>query len=148
MSTAYSHVDIEGSTLGAGQPEYQRVADDLRQQIADGRLKAGHPIPSTKKLSELYSVSPIVVRRAVGDLTNEGLLYGEKGVGVFVNEGGPTKAARGASVAQALSGIDALQKQIDDMRAANEIALESLSRDLTVLRRQVVELKERPPAQE
>jgi DNA-binding GntR family transcriptional regulator len=67
-----------------GQPEYRRVMDDLRAQIASGGLAVGAPIPSTAELKEQHDVSVTVVRRAVAELKEEGLLQGQPGKGVYV----------------------------------------------------------------
>lgn len=47
-----------------GRPAYQRVADDLRRQIAAGDLPVGSAIPSTAKLTKAYQVSYTVIRAA------------------------------------------------------------------------------------
>jgi len=67
--------------------------DDLRAQIANGGLAVGAPIPSTAELKEQHDVSVAVVRRAVAELKEEGLLQGQPGKGVYVQaepEGAPT----------------------------------------------------------
>lgn len=68
----------------AGTTLSQKVAADLRAQIADGRLGVGDAIPSQARLIERYGVSSSVTRKAVDQLRNEGLLAGQPGKAVFV----------------------------------------------------------------
>ncbi|WP_246342150.1 GntR family transcriptional regulator, partial [Actinomadura verrucosospora] len=66
------------------QPAYQRIADDLRRQIADGVLAPGDKIPSRPQLRERYGVSDAVALQAVRLLTSEGHLEARSGSGTYV----------------------------------------------------------------
>ncbi|MFD8023512.1 winged helix-turn-helix domain-containing protein [Streptomyces lavendulae] len=99
--------------------------EDLRQQIAAGRLAVGDPIPSTAKLGSQYDVSSTVVRRAVTELTAEGLLHGQAGKGVFVRAR-PTPAAVQPSTAELAATVERLEAKLDAMAARLE-ALERKS---------------------
>ncbi|MFJ9810732.1 winged helix-turn-helix domain-containing protein [Streptomyces sp. NPDC101158] len=105
--------------MGNGQPEYQRVMEDLRRQIASGRLAVGDPIPSTAKLGSQYDVSSTVVRRAVTELTAEGLLYGRAGKGVFVRSM-PEPAATNPSTVELAATVERLEARLDAMAARLE----------------------------
>ena len=63
---------------------YVNVADELRRRIVDGLYEAGRPIPSEGALVREFGVSPITIRRALRELTFEGMLFGHQGLGVFV----------------------------------------------------------------
>lgn len=115
--------------MGNGQPEYQRVMEDLRRQIAAGHLAVGDPIPSTAKLGSQYNVSSTVVRRAVTELTAEGLLYGQAGKGVFVQarpatveptEGQPTTAELVATVKRLETRLDAMAARLEALERERE----------------------------
>lgn len=54
----------------------------LREQIAT--LRPGDRLPSTRRLVELHSVSPVTVSRALTALANEGLVVARPGDGTFV----------------------------------------------------------------
>jgi GntR family transcriptional regulator len=69
-----------------GKPAYQRIADDLRQQIHDGALQAQDPLPTEAALMAEYGVSRIVIRGAIEALQNEGLVIKRQGKGTFVRE--------------------------------------------------------------
>jgi GntR family transcriptional regulator len=65
-------------------PYYQKIVDDIRQQIAAGILKPGQKLPTTRKLAETYDVSLGTVRRAIELLMARDELVGHQGVAVFV----------------------------------------------------------------
>lgn len=64
---------------------YQRIADDLRARITDGRLRRGEVLPTEAELSAQYGTSRLTVRRALGILRDERLLQSRRGFGWFVN---------------------------------------------------------------
>jgi len=65
-------------------PAYERIAADLRAQIASGEIAVGAPLPSMSKLRAKYGVSDTAVRNALLMLRAEGITEGRPGVGVFV----------------------------------------------------------------
>ncbi|MEW2356400.1 winged helix-turn-helix domain-containing protein [Spirillospora sp. NPDC029432] len=70
----------------SGRPGYLQIADDLRQQVADGRLAPGDALPSTAQLREQYDVSAGVVKAAISVLRTEGVVVGQQGKGVFIRD--------------------------------------------------------------
>ncbi|MGV9902385.1 GntR family transcriptional regulator [Streptomyces sp. NPDC003388] len=124
-----------------GQPEYRRLMQDLRQQIAEGRLTVGEPIPSTASLGQQYGVSSTVVRRAVSELRTEGLLYGHPGKGVFV-KAKPDEVTKEQEVLERLAaGLDDVQTKVDGLQTADAAALEAFRKELGELRRVVAVLQ-------
>lgn len=65
-------------------PDYQRIADDLREQIRSGRLKPGDKLPSKRELRDIYGTSAQPVDAALFMLRTEGLIEGRQGKGTFV----------------------------------------------------------------
>ena len=65
-------------------PRYQRVADQLRQEIADGVRRPGDRMPSENLLADQYSLAPGTIRQAVSQLVSEGVLERFQGKGTFV----------------------------------------------------------------
>lgn len=92
-----------------GRAIYKRVADDLRSQIASGKLKVEDKIPSTPKLIEIYGVSNTAVRNAVALLRGEGLVRGEPGKAVYV-------IATPAEVEAERIETDDLARQVAELR--------------------------------
>ena len=68
------------------QPPYLRIADALRQRIADGEWSPGDRLPSRAQLATHYGVGDNVVRRAQELLISQGLLEGRAGSGTYVAE--------------------------------------------------------------
>lgn len=67
-------------------PYYHQLKELLREEMVSGRWPAGVQIPSEPELCRVLDVSRTVVRQALGDLGNEGLLRRRKGLGTFVSE--------------------------------------------------------------
>jgi DNA-binding GntR family transcriptional regulator len=63
---------------------YQRIADDLRLAIAEGRLQPGARIPSRHELAAQYGVSDRVAVEAVRRLVAEGAVESRSGSGTYV----------------------------------------------------------------
>lgn len=65
-------------------PAYQTIADDLREQIIDGRLAPGQRLPTQAELCERYDVASATAARAIQILLSEGFATSKPGAGVFV----------------------------------------------------------------
>lgn len=59
---------------------YQTVAPALRDQIAQGELQPGEPIPTVKQLAETYGVAWTTAQRAVKLLADHDLVVVRSGV--------------------------------------------------------------------
>lgn len=68
------------------QPAYLRIADDLRQQIVEGRLAPGDKVPSRHQLARKYDVSDRVAVEGVRLLITEGFLESRSGSGTYVRQ--------------------------------------------------------------
>ena len=110
--------------LGIGAEAHRRlssrrtaeiVADELRQQIIDGRLADGDLLPGQKQLVEHFNVSLVSVREALRILETEGLVSVRRG-----NRGGAVVHAPVKSSAAYMLGL-VLQSDsvpITDLRTA------------------------------
>ncbi len=65
-------------------PLHEQVRWDLLERIRRNEFARGEPLPNETQLGEHYAVSRITIRRAVGDLCANGVLYRRHGVGTFV----------------------------------------------------------------
>lgn len=65
-------------------PLYQRLRDQLAQQIANNRWRPGEAIPTEAALSAEHQLSTGTVRKAVDALVAEGILERHQGRGTFV----------------------------------------------------------------
>lgn len=109
---------------------YRDIADKLRKRISSGKYLPNMKLPSLHDLVEEFGVSAISVRRALKDLTYEGLVYGEQGRGVFVKEKGVIHRVLAATTDQSIgdeiarAGFTPRIKEIDHERvkASDEVA--------------------------
>ncbi|MCM3653429.1 FadR/GntR family transcriptional regulator [Metabacillus litoralis] len=60
---------------------YEKIAEHLKQQILDGKLKPGERLPSDKELCQLYSVGRSTIREALSALKIMGLVESRQGEG-------------------------------------------------------------------
>jgi GntR family transcriptional regulator len=70
---------------------YEEVADDLRARIADGTYPPGSFLPRGDQLADQYGVAVLTIRRAVRELTAEGLVTPIRGHGTFVRNPNPLR---------------------------------------------------------
>ena len=61
-----------------------RIAKALKQGIIEGRIATGERLPSEIALAETYGVSLNVLREAIAQLRNEGIIESRQGRGAFV----------------------------------------------------------------
>jgi GntR family transcriptional regulator len=65
-------------------PLYNQLKELLRTQILDGTYPPESRMPSESELGDIFQVSRITVRQALGDLQKEGLIFKIHGKGTFV----------------------------------------------------------------
>lgn len=70
-------------------PKYIQISSWLRELIQTGRYKEGDKLPSEVELSSLCKVNRNTLRQAISELTTEGMLRKEKGMGTFVASSKP-----------------------------------------------------------
>ncbi|SMD17078.1 FadR/GntR family transcriptional regulator [Rhizobium sp. RU36D] len=63
-----------------------RIAGQIGREIAEGRIAPGDKLPTEHILAKTFGVSRSVVREAIAQLRNEGLVETRQGVGAFVTE--------------------------------------------------------------
>ena len=77
---------------GAGQPRssgialWRQITEDIELDIETGRLAPGQQLPTETALAEQYGVNRHTLRRAIGELTQKGLVAATAGRGTFVRE--------------------------------------------------------------
>lgn len=67
-------------------PLYQQLSDEIKNQINEGKLKAGDRLMTEAELSQQYEVSQITVRKAIELLVDEGYVMRKQGIGTFIAE--------------------------------------------------------------
>lgn len=66
--------------------KYTEIYDYIKNKILNDEYKAGEKLPSENELTSLFNVSRNTVRRAINQLSFEGLVASVHGKGVFVLE--------------------------------------------------------------
>ena len=69
----------------SGIPIYQQIADQLREDMIQGRLKAGEELPSIRGLAKELKISVITTMKAYEQLQSEGYVTAMRGKGFYVN---------------------------------------------------------------
>ena len=80
-------------------PIYLQIADGICEAVAAGVYLPGEAIPSLNAMSLEVQVNPNTVQKAYDELAREGLIYAQRGKGLFVAEQGNTSARTSAQQA-------------------------------------------------
>lgn len=76
-------------TLDADRPIFLQIKENIEEDILTGLLKPDEQIPSTNQLVSFYNVNPVTVLKGVTLLTDEGIIYKKRGIGMFVSTDAP-----------------------------------------------------------
>ena len=76
---------MKGLKADSSSPLYHQLMQRLLEDIERGTYPVGSRIPPEHQLEELYKVSRVTVRRALAELTADGLLEKKQGKGTFVS---------------------------------------------------------------
>lgn len=68
----------------SGGPLYKRLTKVVRDSIESHALEPDDPVPSERDIAERLGISRVTVRKAIEELTEEGLLVRKRGSGTFV----------------------------------------------------------------
>lgn len=100
--------------LHSGVPAYRQLVDQIRLQVAGGRLKPGDEIPSTRALSAELSLNPMTISRAYALLEEEGVLERRPGLPLVVRarSGATGATARSAQFAKAVRPVVSMARQL------------------------------------
>lgn len=69
----------------SGIPIYQQIADQLREEILQGKYKDGEYLPSIRGLAQDLKISVITTMKAYELLQSEGMVTAVQGKGYYVN---------------------------------------------------------------
>lgn len=68
----------------SGVPIFRQIMDQVRAQVASGRLKPGDLVPSVRQMAVDLAVNMMTVSKAYSRLEAEGLLERDRGTGMRV----------------------------------------------------------------
>lgn len=70
-----------------GKPLFLQIAEQIEDSILDGSLDEETQAPSTNELAGFYRINPATAAKGVAMLTDKGVLYKRRGIGMFVAAG-------------------------------------------------------------
>lgn len=69
------------------RPIFLQVAELIENQIIDGAMPEGAQVPSINELAAFHRINPATALKGVTRLVDAGLLYKQRGIGMFVADG-------------------------------------------------------------
>ncbi|MDQ0063473.1 GntR family transcriptional regulator [Paenibacillus harenae] len=66
-------------------PIYQQIADKIKEDIISGVLLEDEQVMSTNQYAAFYRINPATAAKGFQLLTDEGILYKKRGIGMFVS---------------------------------------------------------------
>ncbi|CAN5406391.1 GntR family transcriptional regulator [soil metagenome] len=105
---------------------YVQIAERIRDDVIAGTLGADDQVMSTTQYAAFYGINPATAARAFRDLTDEGVLYKRRYVGMFVSPDAAERL-RGGGRAQF---FDDVFTPVVDQAVALGIPLEELQEQL------------------
>jgi len=73
--------------IDEGRPLFLQIAEQIEDSIIDGSLTEETQAPSTNELAAFYRINPATAAKGVAMLTDKGVLYKRRGIGMFVAAG-------------------------------------------------------------
>jgi GntR family transcriptional regulator len=70
-----------------GRALFLQVAESVEDSIIDGSLAPEAQAPSTNELAAFYRINPATAAKGIAMLTDKGVLYKQRGIGMFVAPG-------------------------------------------------------------
>jgi GntR family transcriptional regulator len=101
----------------SGRPVYQQIVDQIKRDIALGRLIKDEKLPTVRQLAAQLAINPNTIAKAYRQLEREGIIVTRPGAGAFVAnlDSHLSKAVKKRLVSEELERItvDAFHMQID-----------------------------------
>ena len=101
----------------SGRPVYQQIMDQVKRDIALGRLIKDEQLPTVRQLARQLALNPNTIAKAYRQLEQEGIIVTKPGAGAFVAslDSNLSRAVRRKLVSQELerTAVEAFHMQID-----------------------------------
>ncbi|MEU8251988.1 GntR family transcriptional regulator [Nonomuraea sp. NPDC048916] len=98
------------------RPAYLQIADDLRQEVAEGRLKLGERLPARRQLAQRYGVAVETIRRALDELARDGLISTQSTRGTYVVKT-PDQTEPSSDLQQMMTEVRRLAERIEGLES-------------------------------
>jgi GntR family transcriptional regulator len=101
----------------SGRPVYQQIIDQVKRDIALGRLTRDEKLPTVRQLAGRLAINPNTIAKAYRQLEQEGIIVTKPGAGAFVAnlDSNLSRAVRKRIVCEELEriAVEAFHMQID-----------------------------------
>lgn len=99
------------------RPVYQQIMDQIKRDIALGRLNKDEKLPTVRQLAKQIAINPNTIAKAYRQLEQEGIIITKPGAGAFVAnlDSNLSKAVRKKIISEELerTAVEAFHMQID-----------------------------------
>jgi len=96
----------------SGVPIYRQLIDQIRAQVAGGRLAAGEFLPSVRQVAEELQINPMTVSKAYSLLERDGVVELVRGQGMRVRETATNGKVRREAILPLLQQVAATARQL------------------------------------
>lgn len=114
------------------QPPYARIVAEIRRRVADGELKVGDRVPSTRQITQEWGVAMATATKVLTTLRQEGTVRAVPGVGTVV-QSSLARAPRDVRPAEPVLSRDRVVRAAVELADAEGLALLSMRRIATEL---------------
>ena len=101
----------------SGRPVYQQIMDQVKRDIALGRLLKDEKLPTVRQLAGQLAINPNTIAKAYRQLEQEGIIVTKAGAGAFIAnlDSNLSRAVKKKLICEELEriAVDAFHMQID-----------------------------------
>ena len=101
----------------SGRPVYQQIMDQIKRDIAMGRLIKNEKLPTVRQLAGQIAINPNTIAKAYRQLEQQGIIVTKAGAGAFVAnlDSNLSRSVRKKLISEELEriAVDAYHMQID-----------------------------------
>ena len=101
----------------SNRPAYQQIIDQVKRDIALGRLAKAEKLPTVRQLAKQLTINPNTIAKAYRQLEREGIITTKPGAGAFVAnlDSNLSRAVRKKLVSEDIEqiAVEAFHMQID-----------------------------------
>ena len=101
----------------SGRPVYQQIMDQVKRDIALGRLLKDEKLPTVRQLAGHLAINPNTIAKAYRQLEQEGIIVTKAGAGAFIAnlDSNLSRAVKKKLICEELEriAVDAFHMQID-----------------------------------
>ncbi|MEU6716783.1 GntR family transcriptional regulator [Nonomuraea sp. NPDC046802] len=98
------------------RPAYLQIADNLRHEVTAGRLKVGERLPARRQLAQQYGVAVETIRRALDELTRDGLISTQSTRGTYVVKA-PSRPESPSDLQLVLAEVRELAERVESLES-------------------------------